>query len=819
MSRRTQNRGLSFLLVNAAFVLAMAALALWAAWPVYETPWLFLTVGGAVLLGAAIAVFGLLRSWSWFVVSLVTIGAYLLFGLPLAVPSALSSIPAALNGFVDLVTATVFSWKEITTISLPVGTYQSLLVPALIVFLVGVTASLSLAWRSPALGILAVPIMFAVQVFGLAFGSSDVSEPASIFGLGFPAPRESLIGLAAFILAIGFLVWRAHHARSTALRRASQSTGVRRAAKDLSRGIKRAGLALGILAIAVAVALPLVSTAARPAQRDVLRTAIDRPVDLRQYVSPLSQYRNYFTPELYDAELFTVTSDSELPERVRLAVMSHYDGQVFRVIDPVLGDDDQASAFERVPNQVIASADTTTVDVTIGDYADVWLPLTDDLESITFGGSRGQALTDGFFYSDSSGAGVELSTVGAGDSYRVTSATGSAAASIASLTQPPAGADVIDETLIPEKLAEWVRLQKVGTDGAALEQLITALRERGYLSHSLANPVTEGSTGTWADDLDPYTFESSLAGHSIERMDVLFAALLDKQKTAIDTSDNALLIAGIGDDEQFAVAGALIAQYLGFPSRVVLGFSLAGTENGMPACEDGVCEGKNLTAWVEVQDASGAWATIDTTPQHANPVSPRDDNRRDPENDTEVLQEGVSEQLPPNANPSGGEANEPDDADASEFLAALFGVLRIVGVSLIGLLILLSPVLLILGAKLKRRRDRKRAADVTARIAGGWEEFVDAAVDHGYPRPGARTRAEAALEYGNDARVLATMADEAVFGPVEPDSATSDEFWAIVDAQRSLLGKDSSRWARIRASLSLRSFTHLFGARSSGTRG
>jgi len=359
-----------------------------------------------------------------------------------------------------------------------------------------------------------------------------------------------------------------------------------------------------------------------------------------------------------------------------------------------------------------------------------------------------------------------------------------------------------------------VRSQKVGEDGASLEKLITALRARGYLSHSLAQPEADGRGTTWASALEPYAFEPSLAGHSVDRIDSLFELLLEKEQNAGLEPDDSQLVAGVGDDEQFAVAGALIAQELGYPSRVVLGFALDEVDGGMPACDEGTCEGKNLTAWIEVQDASGSWVSMDTTPQYENPISPRDDNRRDPENDTDVIQEGVTEELPPNSAPTGGDAQEPDDNDTDEALAVLFTILRIAGVSLLILLLISSPVLVILGAKLKRRRDRRKAADATARIAGGWEEYVDAAVDHGLPRPGSRTRTEAALEYGNDATTLATLADEAVFGPVEPDEETSTRFWALVDAERSLLGKETSRWSRLRASLSLRSFAHLIGARS-----
>jgi hypothetical protein len=823
----------SFLLVNAFFVFGMVAVGLWAAWPIYQSTYFFITVGGAVLAATVIAGLGMRRAWSWFTLLCITVGVYLLLGVPLALPAALTSVPAFGSGFLRLVTATVLSWKELVTISIPVGSYQTMLVPLLILTLGVTTAALSLVWRAERCHALAIPVVFVLQLFGLVAGSSQVSAALELGFVSIPAPRESLIGLAAFLLAVGFLVWRAHHSRQSALRQTTQATGVRQIEHGWLPRARRGALVGGTLLLATVVAVPLVASAVRPAEREVLRTGIDPAVTLREYVSPLSQYRSFMTDELYNTALFTVSGASADLSRLRLAVLSHYDGQVFRVVDPVSGESDQSTAFARVPNVRDADAArgaSASATITAGSYDEVWLPLEGALTRINFGGPRHDALTDAFYYNDSTDAGVELRALGSGDSYSFEARIDTSVPPLTSLKQPATGGQLVDPALIPDSLVAWVQAQDVSADGAGLAELITRLRERGYLSHALDAPATDASathvaatdvaaTGAgWASDLANYEFAPSLAGHSVDRIDSLFRSLLDKQSSTASV-DSAQLVAAVGDDEQFAVASALIAAHLGFPARVVLGFVLtatggatAGDAGEIPACTDGVCAGKNLTAWIEVQGADERWTPVTVTPQHEHPLAPSDEQLRDPTVPTSVLQAEAAEQTPPEANPTIGEQKAAADKPEAADLGWLVGILKIVGISLLALLILLAPFLAIMGAKMQRRRERKRARSSAAQIAGGWDEYVDTAVDHGLPAPGSLTRTEfAALHQSAGGGLLATLADRAVFGPIAPAQADSDSFWKLVDSERAALGQDATRRKRLQAALSLRSFARVLG--------
>lgn len=806
-------------LASGGYVLAMAVLAAAAAWPIYQTPYFFVTAVGAAVLGVALAGVSLLRGWSWLTTLLVAVGAFLLFGVPLAVPSGLGSVPELLRGLGELLGRTVFGWKELVTIALPVGSYQALLVPFFAVMLGTIVLALSFVWRSTRLDVLAVPVMLAAIAFGILFGSSLMSPAWSIGGLTLPAPRETVIGALGFLFSLGFLARRAGRARAAAQARGTaQTRGAEPAATARSRAgsarrASRIALTAAVLVTAVAVAVPVAAVPLRVDQREVLRTSIEPELALREFVSPLSAYRGFLSDERFDTELLRVAASGEPTDRLRLAVMSYYDGEVYRVVDPARGVAERSTAFARTPGAVMGAAAESTLDVTVGEYSDVWMPLAGQLARVDFHGNRKQALTDGFFYNEQTEAGVQLNQLRPGDGYtvRASAAADAEPGALAAAQKPRGRAGFVDDSMLPESLGKWVAAQGLGSsDGAALSELITRLRERGYLSHALTAGGPDGHK--WQQELGGSGFAPSLAGHSVGRIDMLFSALLDKQNTT-SSSDNADLVAAVGDDEQFAVAAALLAESLGFPARVVLGFRLdaegvgAPAASGMPACADGVCSGRNLSAWIEVQDDGGGWIAVDVTPQHENPLAPSEEQTRDPQNTTEVISEGATEVTPPDAEPAGGGDSPEESAEEDADLGWLFAALRIAGLVLLVALLLCAPVIAMTIAKALRRRARRTAADPTESIAGGWDDYVDTAVDLGLPAPGSRTRTELAARYDSpNGHMIAVLADEAVFGPLAPGRAESEAYWATVDAERELLSREFNRRQRLRACVSLRSF-------------
>jgi hypothetical protein len=814
------------LLTDLGFVLALVGVATFAAWPIYQSWYMVITVAGAVLIAGGVVLLGRARSWSWPLVVLAMVAAYIVFGVPLAVPRAFVSRMDFVASYRDLLAATVGDWKKLITVQTPVGHYQTLLVPLLVTVLVCTTAAFALiVGRARSYGWL-VPIMLIPTAFAIAFGTSANGPSFEIGGFPIAAVRHTIVGVVALGLAGGFLVWRGQNARTVALREAAAASGIRRSGGTLVSNVRRIVSAVAVALIGLAIAVPVASSALVPGQRQVLRSAVDPSAQLRQYVSPLTTYRTAFdpAPDLYNTTLLNYTGDSAKIGRLRLATLSFYNGRQYTVLP---SDSDRSSAFERIPQltsttQQGASAKlTVTIDKGYGEVVRpaVWMPTADGLRAVGFHGHDVNELTDGFFYNRDLEAGAELRDFVSGDSYTLLAAPSSVSASLATLTPPPGA--VPQESVIPDSLTEWVQSQGLGRDGASLAELVDRLRQRGYLSHGLVTPgLGTASAHTWLADTGTQVFKQSLAGESMDRISGLFSDLLRQQQQTAGGAGapDAKLVAAVGDDEQFAVASALVAESLGFPARVVLGFALdqgVVGEGGIPACSGGACQGKNLTAWIEVQAADGSWLPFTTTPQSKVPLAEKQITTNEPKLPTQVQQHVATVQPPPEANPTGGDRqNNARSPKATGPSLVWLPVLRVGGTIVLVLMVLIAPLVSIAIVKAARRRERRGIAAAAGRMAAGWDELVDTAVDLGLPAPGVRTRAETAAVYGAASRsadsahlrTLASSADDAVFGAFDPSPEEAQQYWVQLDEQRTRLAAGFPRWKRLAALISLRSF-------------
>jgi hypothetical protein len=317
--------------------------------------------------------------------------------------------------------------------------------------------------------------------------------------------------------------------------------------------------------------------------------------------------------------------------------------------------------------------------------------------------------------------------------------------------------------------------------------------------------------------LPDYTFQPSASGHSLARIDAMFGRLLERETDPrAAASEN--YVAAVGDDEQFATAVALIAHELGFPARVVVGARLGAADPDLRTCESGVCRAQDLAAWTEVQSAAGEWVPVEVTPQHAQSPSLEVTEQRNPENVTEVRPDPVEDVVPPEpVQEDNGVDDGTDDAGGLD-LAWLWPVLRIGGIVLLVLLLVLGPFALIAAAKASRRRARRTQGSPAARIAGGWDEYVDAVVDARRAAPPDLTRRELAGLFATPSGTdLAADADRAVFSGAPVPAADATEFGRVVDRERRALRAERGFWRGVVATVSLRSFVrHLApsGARS-----
>ncbi|UOQ59898.1 hypothetical protein MUN76_12725 [Leucobacter rhizosphaerae] len=781
--------------VGGLVALALAlALGVAAAWPIYATPWLGVVAASAWVLGAGLVWARERWRFSFVVTAALILGTLVLTIVPVAVPQALSS--DLLRGLGDGLAAIALGWKQVLTLSLPVGTYQTVLVPAYVVMLATVILSLTLAVRRGRWSSLAALPLLAPVAYGTVFGASALSAPLHLGPLTITAPRELALWLAAGVLGAIWVAWT-----SGADRRAALRLGRSESDAPVSRGRAVRGL---IAAAAVVVALglgALVAPALDAGARAVPRDAVDPEIVVRDRPSPLAAYRLSKQDDRIDQELFTVSADDGLPPALRLAVLDAYAGVDFHVSP------DAAGRFTRFPSgDDLAAPSRVTVEIADG-YQDIWAPASTLGAPPTFDGPRAAALADGFYVNRATGAAIAVPDgsaaspgLTAGDAYTAPMETRVADGKPGA---PGSDAPLLDLETVPE-LARWIERQDVSTDGTGLGTLIERLRARGYLSHALSD--TTGQP-IWLQRLsEEYgtRFEPSSGGHSLARVEDLFAELNTQQESAGEGASDATLVAGIGDDEQFAAAGALIARALGYDSRVVVGVRFGDGVPGVPACEE-TCTGEHLAAWIEVQDESGNWFPMDVSPQTEQPPQRLEQGEQLPEFPTTPEERDAREVDPPIG--LGEQAENGENPDDTAGASWLWPTLRIAGLSVAGLGLVLLPVLFLPLAKRRRARSRQAEPDPELRALGAWEEYVDRARDAGvHVPPGASRSGVAASIAGPASLGIAAAVDRAVFSPRGIDGAQADGIWAAVDQESRERAAAQTRWQRIRAAYALRSY-------------
>jgi hypothetical protein len=800
---------LSYIVVGAAIATALA-------WPIYQSPRVVLIGVLATVLGIGLVLLrSRLKKPVW-MLALSAVGAYLVVVVPLAIPSALGSPLRILRGLGDGVVGVVVGWKQVLTLTLPLGEYQAVLVPLLVVILLGTLLAASFVVPGTRLAVAAVPVVMLMSVFGLVFGSSDTGETLRIGAMAVPAPREVLLAVLLVVVSLAWLVGRARMARARALRIVQASTsGVRQGSHSRWMTARRQALGAALVAAAVLGGIAIAPAAVGWAPREALRDAVDPLLVVQKQSSPLGGYRGWFEADAYERTLFTVAGDTQGIDRVRIATLGDYDGEVFRA-----GPQDGEQLFTRLAGGGTPGGVPLTV--TIGEaYSGVWVPVPGMIDAAPqFAGSRVEELTDGFYVSRGDSAAVQVAERASGgnglepgDSYRVLARP---QASGSGLGSQPGGEPLVSENDYAE-LAEWVESQEVPRTGDGLAELFTRLRDRGYLSHSLSQGV---GAAPWIADLQSrsaYVFQSSYAGHSLARVEQIFAELSDQQRNAGLDGDQQLLVAAVGDDEQFAAAAAVLARYLGFESRVVVGARLATDEEtpSVAPCDAGVCTGANVTAWVEVRGNDGAWVTFDVSPQFS--VTPIDvtEGEQLPENPTVPEQSRTDVLDPPPAQRDDSEGSTVDDELGSDWFADLLPVLVAVGTGLLALVLLLLPLLFLLFIKGARRRRRRDESVPEVRVVGAWDELVDAYVDHGIdvPSDGTRTSLAETIDRA-PALALAAAVDAAVFAEHPPTRESADAAWALVDAERTNLTESSTVGQRIKAVVNLASFARYFTSRA-----
>ncbi|MGI6879081.1 transglutaminase-like domain-containing protein [Microbacterium sp. gxy059] len=745
-------------------------------WPLFGGARFFVAAYGAVAIGLALAAAGAAWRWHMLVLAPATIAAYFLFGGALALPhTAIGGVIPSLETLRELAVGSVTMWKSFLTTVVPVATEDGhLLVPFALLLVSAVTAgSLALRVTPPVWALLPAA---AALVLTIVLGTSTP-----------PRWLPFALGAGLVVVAITWLALR------EAISPRFSAVSVAGHAGEGATGGAGARILSGALILAVAAGLGLASEAIAPRNevREVARDVIVPPYDLYTYASPLQSWRSIVRDHPSDEQALFEVSGLPEGERVRLAVLDAYDGLVYSVSDE---GDLRSGGFSPLRGNMAEGAHGAEVDleIEIRDYDGAWLPAVGLVDRVAFQGSgeRFDALRRGTYLNDRTGTGLVTGGLQTGDRYEMRAVIPEeptpeqlADADFAKVTLPRLAQAPVDAASIAADILDEAEAAEAGS--LSQYDRVVALEEwlrNSYFSHGL----TKEDTGREEDD------PQSRAGHGSQRISQLLTA---EQR--------------VGDDEQYAVAMAILARELGIPARVVMGFH-AGEDD--PHVDPFVASGSTLHAWVEVAFDGYGWVPFDPTPPADNvPEEITERPRQEPR--PQVLQPPPPPQEPADEPPL--VPNEREDAEQDEPLLSplVWMILGIAGVSLLVIALLLSPFLVIGGIKLSRRRKRLAAPEPSDRIAGGWSELVDRATDLGAYRgaalPAGATRHEEAAAVASafhdpEVPVLAATADGGVFAPVDPTDDEVQAYWDRVDERVGAMRQKSTRWSRLRARLSLR---------------
>ena len=258
---------------------------------------------------------------------------------------------------------------------------------------------------------------------------------------------------------------------------------------------------------------------------------------------------------------------------------------------------------------------------------------------------------------------------------------------------------------------------------------------------------------------------------------------------------------GTGTYEQAAAAYALMAEALGMPARVVVGFH-AGHPLGHDTFQ---VNPDDAYAWVEIDFVGAGWVPFYPTLRNG-PTPPADQ-----------ADQGSSHlrQNPDQTAPTGGVPREKaTPSQLNETSGSAWTVAAIViGIALLVLLVFFLAVVVIVRAVRRRRRQRRRqVADPRQQVIGAWQESLDLLAGVGVHRRASATATEVVSagterlgpEAATPLSPLGRLSNAARFSDDPPDVVDADTAWACTDALSGLTGPALGRWGRLRRAVDLR---------------
>ncbi|MFD6665544.1 DUF3488 and transglutaminase-like domain-containing protein [Micromonospora chalcea] len=623
---------------------------------VYADPLLTRLMAGAAV-GSVLVSVAARRLPSWLVapLSVAAMAGWTLLSLRLA------AAHAALPGGLDEVTADAArnAIPRLLTAMIPVEPApDTVLVPVVAAWLTGLTAAeVALRAGRVLLGYLPPALLYAGALYVVGPNAEPAVGPTVVFaavaaaGLATPG-RPS--GPASDPVA-----------------------GLTPAVRAAVRLRLVAGSAAG-LAVVVALAALLAPVVA--AQVD------ERPVDPRRYVepprvesldeNPLIRISGWaLNPDQRLLDVRTVDGASaDGPPRIRLAVLSDYDGVTWRVGATYRNAGRILPATDPAPG---ATTVAVTQEITVGDLTGRLLPAVPTPREVT--GAR-------VAYDPASGTLIRPEGLVPGLRYEVSSVRERPDANLLSTANVPAGDEVARVLRVPDGAPEPLR------------RLATQLAESNGAPYARADAIA-----TFLAEHYRVTADAP-SGHAYPNL----AFFLFGPRNGGGQR---------GTSEQFAAAFAVLGRLAGLPTRVVVGFGPGG---------DGPVRAADAYAWPEVLFDGVGWVPFDPMPRPDEEPRPvEEDFRPQPEDPPPSEVPAPTEE--PSATPAAA-APAPGREQVGP------GTPVLVGGGVGGLALLVGAVLAALYAMRRRlTRSRLDAADPGERVAGAWRELTDALRLAGHP--------------------------------------------------------------------------------------
>ncbi|MEJ3750339.1 transglutaminaseTgpA domain-containing protein [Actinomycetes bacterium KLBMP 9797] len=436
-----------------------------------------------------------------------------------------------------------------------------------------------------------------------------------------------------------------------------------------------AAAGLGVVVALAAVVAPVVA--------DQVAT---RPVDPRKYVEPPQIDSLDENPLIRisgwalnpDQHLFDLASDASGDVRVRLAVLSDYDGVTWRVGATYRG------AGRVLPSPVAASnstVDSVRQEITVADLTGRLLPAV-----ATPTGVDGARVA----YDPVTGTLIRPEGLAAGLRYTVTSAREQPDTGLLTAADVPSGDAVARWLRVGEGVPEQIQTlaDQLADENGAPYQRAVAIEEFLGTHYRV---VADAPSGHAYPNLNFFLFGPSNGGGQE------------------------------GTSEQFAASFAVLGRLMGLPTRVVVGFD---SESGT-----GPVRGANAFAWPEVLFEDVGWVPFDPMPKPnttPRPVEqdfkPPTEEPTEPPTEAPVTADASASAPPLAAGPSGGRGAT--------------GPMIAGGVTALMTLALGGAALAVLAMRRSLRRRRLADGSPAERVAGAWLEVGDALRLAGRPAAG-----------------------------------------------------------------------------------